>query len=151
LIRKESIAQEPAKETNWILLAAVLVGGVLLGAIVMYVSRDESQPALASAAAAFDPKLHGPALATAFPEVYQVASEFICPCGTCTDGLEVCDCEMVKGASEVRQFIYDNLNAGHRPPHVTQMVEAKYGYRKSGRPPITFENLPAPTLPTNQK
>lgn len=138
---RRSVSTETANNTNWTLLVAILLGGILLGAGVMYVSRDKTQPA-AVAMSAFDPRMRGPQLAAAFPEVYQVAAEFTCPCGTCTDGLEVCDCEMVKGASEVRQFIFDNLNAGHRPPHVIEMVAARYGYRKNGRPPITFENLP---------
>lgn len=134
------------------LLAAVLIGGVLLGAIVMYVSKDEGEPAFASGQSVFDPRMHGHELAAAFPDVHDVAAAFICPCGTCTDGLEVCDCEMVKGASEVRQFIHENLSAGHHPPHVIEMVDAKYGYRKNSRPPITFENLPpASSLQTNQQ
>ena len=131
-------------------MAAVLVGGILVGAMVMYFSKDKT-PSTAAAMNVFDPKLRGPQLATAFPEVYQVAAEFTCPCGTCTDGVEVCDCEMVKGASEVRQFIFDNLDAGHHPPHVIEMVEAKYGYRKPGSPSLKFENLPpSGTSPTKQ-
>ena len=129
------------RSTNWPLLIAVLLGGLLLGAGIMYATRDQSQPAPV-ATAGFDPTLRGAPLASAFPEVFQVAAEFICPCGTCTDGLEGCDCVMVKGASEVRRFIYENLQAGHRPPHVIEMVAAKYGYRKRGGPPISFENLP---------
>ncbi len=118
----------------------------------MYISKDESRPVVAGTLSVFDPKMRGPELAAAFPEVYQVASEFICPCGTCVDdGLEICDCEMVKGASEARQFIFDNLSAGHHPPHVIEMVEAKYGHRKNSRPPITFENLPPSTHQTNNK
>lgn len=150
-LAKESAPHEKSKDTNWILLAAVLIGGVLLGAVVMYLTKDDRQQ-VATATRIFDPKLRGPELATLFPEVYQVASEFICPCGTCVDdGLEACDCEMVKGASEARLFIYENLSAGHLPPHVIEMVEAKYGHRKSSRPPITFENIPPSPLQTNNK
>jgi hypothetical protein len=141
LIPKRTTPSQPTNALNWPLLIGVLLGGVLIGAIVMYVGRGTTQTQ-ASLANNFDPKLRGPQLATAFPEVYQVAAEFTCPCGTCTDGLEVCDCEMVKGASEVRQFIYDNLSAGHHPPHVIEMVEAKYGYRKTAGPALKFENLP---------
>jgi len=149
--KKTAPRAEKNSDTNWFLLTAVLIGGVLLGAVVMYVSKDDEAPIAAGHVGVFDPKLRGAELAAAFPDVYQVASEFICPCGSCTDGLEVCDCEMVKGASEVRQFIYDNLSAGHHPPHVIQMVETKYGYRKNNRPPVTFEDLPPSTQPTNQK
>lgn len=137
--RHSAPTEEPGR-TNWTLLAAVLLAGILLGAGVIYLSRDKTQSV--AAMSRFDPKLRGTQLAAAFPEVYQVAAEFICPCGTCSDGLEVCDCEMPKGASEVRQLIFDNLSDGHRPPHVIEMVAARYGYRKNGRPPITFENLP---------
>lgn len=130
-------------------MVAVLFAGILFGAGVVYITRGKTPPT-AAAMSSFDPKMRGAQLAAAFPEVYQVAAEFICPCGTCTDGLEVCDCEMPKGASEVRQFIFDHLNGGHRPPHVVEMVSARYGYRKSGRPPVTFENLP-PTSSTIPK
>ncbi len=141
LTPKRTTPSQPTSRTNWPLLIAVLLGGVLASAVVMYVTRGKTQTNVA-VGSGFDPKRRGPELATAFPEVYQVASEFTCPCGTCTDGLEVCDCEMLKGASEVRQFIYDNLSAGHHPPHVIEMVEAKYGYRKPGGPSLEFENLP---------
>lgn len=144
LTLRRSAPTETPSQPQWVLLSAILIGGILLGAVVMYFSQDKSQT-VAVTTSAFDPKLRGAQLQAAFPEVYQVAAEFTCPCGSCTDGVEVCDCEMVKGASELRQFIFDNLNAGHHPPHVIEMVEARYGYRKSSRPPITFENLP----PTN--
>jgi hypothetical protein len=56
---------------------------------------------------------------------------------------------MVRGATEVRSFIHQLLQM-HKPPHVIEMVEEKYGHRKSGlgssRPPepLKFEKLPIP-------
>jgi hypothetical protein len=144
LTLRRSAPAETSNQPRWALYSAILISGILLGAVVMYFSQDKTV-SVAATDSAFDPRLRGAQLQAAFPEVYQVAAQFICPCGTCTDGLEVCDCEMVKGASEVRQFIFDNFSAGHRAPHIIEMVEAKYGYRKNGRPPITFENLPPTT------
>lgn len=94
--------------------------------------------------------LRGEQLAKLYPAVYEVASQFNCPCGDCNDGIEVCDCDMVRGATEVRSFIYQLLQV-HKPPHVIEMVEEKYGHRKSGLTsssgpePLKFEKLPMPS------
>ncbi len=74
--------------------------------------------------------LRGEQLAKLYPAVYEVAAQFNCPCGDCNDGVEVCDCDMVRGATEVRTFIYQLLQV-HKPAHVIEMVEEKYGHRKA--------------------
>jgi hypothetical protein len=93
----------------------------------------------------FDPTLRGEQLAQLYPAVYEVASQFNCPCGDCYDGVEVCDCQMERGAAEVRSFIYQLLQI-HKPPHVIELVAEKYGHRKNGLPEsLNFEKLMPPS------
>jgi hypothetical protein len=129
---------------RWPLMVALIAGGVLLGAVAVHLLSRRESPAPAHSH--FDGRLRGAALAAQYPAVYQVAAEFICPCGTCTDGLEVCDCEMVKGATEVRTKIYELLQV-HEAPHAIALIEQEYGYRKNN--PASSMKLPAPssTLP----
>ena len=121
-------------------MLALVAGGVLLGAFAVQ-WLDRKEPA-AHNHAHFDGTLRGEALAAQYPAVYQVAAEFICPCGTCTDGLEVCDCGMVKGSTEVRTKIHELLQV-HHAPHVIELIEAEYGYRKNK--PGSSLNLPEPS------
>jgi hypothetical protein len=130
---------------NWPLYVTLVIAGVAIGVLALrWLQKPDS-----TAASQFDPTLRGEQLAQLYPAVYEVASQFICPCGSCTDGLEVCDCEMARGASEVRLFIYQLLQV-HHPPHVIEMVAEKYGYRKSGAPaPTSLEKAPPPSWQTS--
>ncbi len=138
LLRTRSHENE-AVRPRWPLLAALVAGGVLLGAAAVQWLGPEESPAQFQNH--FDGSLRGEALAAQYPAIYQVASEFICPCGTCTDGLEVCDCEMAKGSSEVRTKIYELLQA-HEVPHAIALIEQEYGYRKDR--PASSMSLPTP-------
>jgi zinc-ribbon domain len=126
------------------LYVALVVGGIAIGVLSFYwLQKQETATATATAAANnFDPTLRGEQLAKLYPAVYEVAAQFDCPCGTCDDGVEVCDCDMERGAAEVRTFIYQLLQV-HEPPHAIKLVEEKYGHRKSGAPEaLKFEKLP---------
>jgi hypothetical protein len=123
------------------LFVALVTVGVLLGAVMVYFIVGKNTPAEVSA---FDGRLRGAELAQKFPAVYEVASQFICPCGTCTDGLEVCDCGMPRGSTEVRTKIYELLRQ-HHVPHVVEIIAAEYGYRKNAAtPPST---MPSQAIP----
>ncbi len=136
---------------NWPVIAAALLIGVIIGAMTMYSRSGHS----GNGAQAFDPRIRGPQLAAMFPMVYNVASQFNCPCGSCNDGLEICDCEMKNGASEVRAFIYAQLQSGHKPFHVAEMVEQRWGHRKgvpapdAGRLKEKLQSQPKMQLPQN--
>jgi len=134
-------APPPAASPRWPLFLALIAGGVLVGAVVMRLMQPAAPPEPAHAHNHFEGTLRGAALAAQYPQVYQVASAFICPCGTCTDGLEVCDCEMVKGAAEVRTKIFELLQV-HEVPHAIALIAAEYGHRKND--PASSLNLPAP-------
>jgi hypothetical protein len=60
-------------------------------------------------------------------EVLDVAQGFMCPCGKCSDRLDVCTCDHPKGAFEVKGFIAQQLAVGHMKPHIVEMVQKKYG------------------------
>jgi len=66
-------------------------------------------------------------------KVYEIASKFVCSCGTCNEeSLEVCACER---AVEERQFIRDYLeqstNGGQKPDDIVSAVVNKYGWMKA--------------------
>jgi len=66
-------------------------------------------------------------------KVYEIASKFVCSCGTCNEeSLEVCACER---AVEERQFIRDYLeqstNGGQKPDDIVIAVANKYGWMKA--------------------
>lgn len=127
---------------HWPLYLTLVIAGIALGVTAFWwLQREKSSPAPSN----FDPTLRGEPLAKLYPAVYEVAAQFNCPCGDCNDGVEVCDCEMERGAAEVRLFIYQLLQV-HERPHVMELVEQKYGHRKNGATtpsPSTF--VPPPT------
>jgi hypothetical protein len=130
-------------QPRWPIYLALVVAGIAIGALSLrWLQKPETGAAVTATAADFDPTLRGEQLARLYPEVYEVASHFNCPCGSCDDGVEVCDCEMERGGAEVRLFIYQLLQA-HKPPHVIELVAEKYGHRKSGVPSsLELEKLP---------
>jgi len=132
--RTTTHGETPAKP-KWPFLLALVMAGIIVGGIgVNLVSNTQDTK---SRADGFDPMLRGEALAAAYPEVYYVASQFTCPCGTCDDGLEVCDCQMPRGATEVRALIHELLQV-HRPPHIIELIESQFGHRKGGASSPTF-------------
>jgi hypothetical protein len=124
--------------------------GIAIGVLsILWVQKQKTGTTATAAATDFDPALRGEQLAKLYPAVYEVAANFICPCGSCTDGLEVCDCEMERGASEVRMFIYRLLQV-HQPAHAIEIVAEKYNHRKDSAPSsLKFEQLPPPAPAKN--
>ena len=71
--------------------------------------------------------------------VAEIAQDFMCPCGTCNDPLNECTCEHKHGAAEVKGFIAQQLQAGHKKPHIVAMLKEKYaGLRSVSAPPFKF-------------
>jgi hypothetical protein len=142
--RRSSKPSVQTTKPNWPLYLALVLGGIAIG-VFAFRGLQTQNPAPAAATASFDPTLRGDELAKLYPAVYEVASQFNCPCDDCNDGIEICDCVMERGAAEVRQFIYDMLQI-HKPPHAIEMVAEKYGNRKNGATvPFHFEHAPSPT------
>lgn len=106
--------------------------GILVGFLVFRVSSDSQLPA--------SPAGFSNAAAVGTPEVLDIAREFMCPCGTCSDPLDSCDCDHKNGAHEVRGFILEQLQAGHKKPHIMEMVRDRYAASATGfMPPINLE------------
>ncbi|MFQ5824201.1 MAG: zinc-ribbon domain-containing protein [bacterium] len=72
--------------------------------------------------------------------VLDIAKEFMCPCGSCSDPLDECTCDHKNGALEVKTFIAQKLQEGHKKPHIVEMVQEKYGSLQSRtNPNFKFE------------
>lgn len=62
-------------------------------------------------------------------EVYNIASKFVCSCGTCNEeSLEVCKCGR---AIEERQFIRDYVERNQKKGNTVYALASKYGFLKS--------------------
>ena len=76
------------------------------------------------------------------PQVQEIASEFMCPCGGCDDLLSECVCEMKNGALEVKQFIAQQLQSGAPKPQIVAAVTQRYGHYQGGSGPnVDFKGL----------
>lgn len=76
------------------------------------------------------------------PAVLDIAREFMCPCGACNDPLDVCTCDDKHGAVEVKSFIAQQLQLGHKKPHIVAMVQEEFGGLKKA--PGSVLNLDFP-------
>ena len=63
-------------------------------------------------------------------QIKLVAANFRCACGGCGElPLEVCDCNMPRGAIEEKAFIRKKLQEGLTIDQVIKLVDEKYGLR----------------------
>ncbi len=103
-------------------IAVVLIGGVLgfIGFMELVVKKEPVPPQPFVETKTNDSKLES--------KVMDVASKFICSCGTCGEKpLETCKCDK---AAEERQFIRNYLQAGQTPEQVIAAVMNTYGWLK---------------------
>ncbi len=64
--------------------------------------------------------------------VQQVASNFKCACGGCGElPLDECTCDMPRGAVEEKNFIRKKLSEGLAIDAVINLVDERYGHRKT--------------------
>lgn len=143
--RAKTATPTPADSRTWFFGALLLAAGLAAGALLMYLANRPSSAGHTHNG--FDSSLRGEALAAQYPQVYEVAAQFICPCGSCTDGLEVCDCDMKNGSFQVRNEIYQLLQV-HEVPHVVALIAERHGHRKAGAtspaPPWEKPGAPSP-------
>ncbi len=65
-------------------------------------------------------------------QVRLVASNFSCACGGCGElPLVECTCDMPRGSVEEKEFIRNKLKEKLSVDQVIQLVDKKYGYRKT--------------------
>ncbi len=103
-------------------IAIVLIGGVVafIGFMELVVKKEPPPPPDFVEIKTNDPRLEA--------KVKDVASKFICSCGTCGEKpLETCTCNT---AAEERQFIRNYLQAGQTPEQVITAVTNTYGWLK---------------------
>ncbi len=63
-------------------------------------------------------------------KVIAVAKNFKCACGGCGElPLETCNCDMLKGAVEEKNFIREKLGEGFTVEEVIELLDKKYGHR----------------------
>lgn len=62
-------------------------------------------------------------------EVQTIAANFNCPCGTCSDSLDVCTCDEPSGSVEVKTYIKSLLDQGLTKFEAVEKVEETYGNR----------------------
>lgn len=111
--------------------ALALVGlGILAGISILKLSETPTNQSLPRS---FDAQS---SLAGQGGAVMDIAREFMCPCGTCTDPLDVCDCDHKGGAQEVKGFIAQKLREGHKKPHIMEMVQTEFAAKRRGIPPL---------------
>ncbi len=120
-------ARTPAKrkgaaQTKWRVITFVLAGVIVVGLVgfrISSVSRDSRNINSGFGADVAWAK-----------EVQQIASEFNCPCGKCgIIRLDLCTCDIPRGAVEVKSYIQNLLNESLQPEAVIFKVEERYGNR----------------------
>ncbi len=126
------------KESKPKFQAGYVVALLLVGALVGYgVSKISSNNQSDRSSSTFS---SNGSSATLNAQIFDIAKEFNCPCGTCEHSLEVCTCEHPKGATEIKSFIAQQLNQTHKKPHIVEMVQAKYGGLKNpAKAPLKFD------------
>ncbi|MEK6755468.1 MAG: zinc ribbon domain-containing protein, partial [Bacteroidota bacterium] len=110
---------------HWLAVAVTLV--ILGGVFFLYMglesinrSRQPQRPVPLVEARSNDPALEA--------KVTDVASKFICSCGTCGEqALEICSCNT---AIQERQFIRSSLQSGQPPNQVIAAVNSNFGWMK---------------------
>ena len=141
ITRRVSTANSSAKSTFPIGYAVGLLGvGILLGFAVFKFSSGSNSLQTAQTIQ--------PAAPVQSAAVLDIAQEFMCPCGKCNDPLDVCNCDHEHGAMEVKGFIAQQLQSGHKKPHIVEMVQEKYGGLKNTAAPLfKFEPPPENSIP----
>jgi cytochrome c-type biogenesis protein CcmH/NrfF len=121
---------------------ALLAGGALLGFLVFKVSTGPSTPPQQMVVGGGSFQAASAIPAALMPQVQEIASQFMCPCGGCDDSLDECACDMTNGATEVKGFIAQQLQAGVAKSRIITMVSQRYGGLKTGAAPgLDFKNV----------
>ncbi|MFQ5605108.1 MAG: hypothetical protein ACE5HS_17730 [bacterium] len=122
VVARTSAREAPPKAKLPLGHALGLVGlGIILGYAILQFSSNSSSPTN-------QPVVNFQNTAAELNTVVlDIAKEFMCPCGTCSDPLDTCTCDHENGALKVKGFIAQQVRAGHKKPHIVEMVQTKYG------------------------
>lgn len=138
IVPRSSSRKRPATSRPYLAYAIVFgLLGLLLGVVITKFSEADQQPAPG----------HNHPLDIQSAAVLDIAKEFHCFCGTCDDRLDVCDCTHPKGAEEVKGFIAQKLQEGHKKKHIVEMVQQAYGLAGLDLKQLPPLDAPPPPLP----
>ena len=127
VILKKAMEQKFQKPKTTIGYSVILVAvGIILGFVITKFSENVNAPIEQNTASTITD-----AQVAFNPQVNQIARRFICPCGNCEDSIDVCSCEHKNGALEVKAFIAQQLQDGHKERHIIEMVQQKYSPQPS--------------------
>ncbi len=120
---------------------ALVTAGAFLGFLIFKLSSGPSAPPVATSnAGTFQTASAVPAALV--PQVREIADQFMCQCGGCSDPLNECSCDMKNGAREMKGFIAQQLQAGVEKSQIVAMVSLRYGGLKSANAPVVdFKKL----------
>lgn len=106
-------------KTLWIIVGTVIVTVLLLISFDLIFRNDSNKIPI-------DKVSSNPVIEA---KVFEVASKFVCSCGTCNEeSLEACACGR---AVEERQFIRGYLEQNQKPDDIVVAVANKYGWMKA--------------------
>ncbi|NOX89369.1 MAG: zinc-ribbon domain-containing protein [Calditrichaeota bacterium] len=129
--------KQAAKKTNTPLIA----GFVVLGLILMYLVFQDMGASRGSDPSQLEQVSNNAVLEA---KVREVASEFVCACGSCEEEALV-DCECPTAQQE-RNFIRQKLQSGQSKEAVVKAVKERFGWAKSDMK-VSKKINPAANLP----
>lgn len=122
MLRRPSAGQGPTLSLKQGMV--LLLFGLFFGYAFFYVASDSGKDQAATAPSKNKSTVTSVA-------VNEIASEFMCPCGSCNDVLDQCTCEHENGAVEVKGFIAGKIAEGHKKPHIIQLVRDQFNAQPS--------------------
>lgn len=130
--KRKSIQHSTVESKNYSSAKKIGLKPVLITAAVIIISYfvvtliDSRNDTNTSAVRTIEMKSANPAVEA---NVYEIASKFVCSCGTCgEESLEKCTCTR---AVEERQFIRDYLEKNGKQEDIVVALANRYGYLKS--------------------
>ncbi len=116
----------PARKIRWSQIVVAVIVGVTVAAIVGVVISPSSR----GSASAQNPGSGTPPNITWAQNVQQIAAQFNCPCEKCgVIRLDLCTCDIARGAVETKSYIQDLLNQELPTSEIIQKIDQRYGHR----------------------
>ena len=126
-VPKKNIQKQKSESSYWKITAVVVI---IFCVGLIFKVMFATQPVIAPNTSTYQPVASGESSIDL--QIRQVAANFSCACGGCGElPLVECTCDMPKGAVEEKRFIRKKLGEGLSVGGVIDLVDAKYGYRKS--------------------
>ncbi len=120
---KAAKGRNTAGKIRWLQIAISAFVGVTAAVVVVFIISLPSSPSQ-------NPST-GPRVNVTWAEgVQQIAANFNCPCEKCgVIRLDLCTCDIARGAVEVKSYIQNLLNQKLETEEIVRKVEQRYGYK----------------------